>query len=47
MHSEINDGSSRAKVTADSLPQLGAVVLGDSVRCGCRDILELGISKNK
>lgn len=41
----INDGSSTLKVTADSLSQLCAVVLRDSVRCGCRDILEFGIPK--
>lgn len=42
MNSVMNVGSS----AADSLSQLCAVVLGDSVCCGCRDVLELGIPKN-
>lgn len=47
MYSVINVGSSTLKVAARLLSQLCAVVLGDSVCCGCRHILELGIPKNR
>lgn len=45
--SVINDGSLTLKVREDSLSQLGAVVLGNSVCGGCRDILEPGIPKTR
>lgn len=35
------------KAAAHSLSQLGAVVLGDPVRRGCRDVLEFGIPEER